>query len=771
MVEKDAPAYTLRDKIREGIALVFVTAALFVLVSLITYDEGDVGAVAYPPHQPVHNSGGIVGAKAAYALLSNFGIAAYAAVFFACFWSFLAFFKRRVEGLYLKLLGAFVAVVAFATLLSLQPMIGADDVGLAGTAPGAGGAYGAAFESLLRDNIGGAGAFLAVMLALTLSMLIATDWMLATAAARAWHGAGPALSWVRSRVSFDWLRRWRASRDQARHEERVLEWTRAQDTGLPATPIVPPMTAFVPDARAAEPVAPLKVEVAPRPVDHKLRAPAEQAPYAQPPIDLFEPPNLEGTKVTPAQIKGCTDVIEKALVDFEVDAKVVGHIPGPSVTTYELALGPGVKTTRVLTLQNDLATKLAVPRVRIVAPLPGRTTVGVEVPNPIPEIVRIRDFIKNQADLEAMRRTPLQILLGKTAGGEQVVRSLTEMPHLLVAGTTGFGKSVCLKSIIVSLVSSMSPEEMKLLLIDPKMVELTTFRDMPHLWAPVITDMAKAPLVLDWLVKEMDERYKLFETLQVSKIDTYNRLGEKKMAQRLLQLEIEESEWGKFPKRLPYIVVVIDELADFMMTSRREVETSIVRLSQKSRAVGIHLVVATQRPSTDVVTGLIKSNMPSRISFRVASHVESKIILDHTGAEGLVAKGEMLMVLSGMLDPIRAQCTLTSDEEAKRIVEFLKRQGAPVYHGELVELNQTGGSFEGTAEDEFFEKAVEVVLQERRGSVSLLQRRLGIGYGRAARIIDAMEKAGIVGPNNGANPREVKLTLEQWQGLKNRDSE
>jgi S-DNA-T family DNA segregation ATPase FtsK/SpoIIIE len=456
-------------------------------------------------------------------------------------------------------------------------------------------------------------------------------------------------------------------------------------------------------------------------------------------------------------------VIESALREFSINARVVNYEIGPAVTMYELVLGEGQQIHAVMARQDEISMRLAVPPVRIVGPIPGKGTVGIEVPNPFPDTVRMREFLeKNYADL---RKIALPIVLGKTNSGDPIVKSLSEMPHVLIAGATGSGKSVCLKSIITSLVVSMSWEEVKLILIDPKMVELVAFGDIPHLWAPVVTDNKKAALVLDWLVKEMDERYMLLNKAGVGHIEKFNKLGKAKVEERLKEAGLTDEQIKGFPTYMPYIVCVVDELADLMMTARKEVEFSIIRLSQKARAIGIHLVVATQRPSTDVITGLIRSNMPARIGFKVASQIESRIILDRKGAERLLGKGDMLLVLPGSFDPARAQCTFTSDEEIRGVVGFLKSKGKPEYHQQLVEI-ETVADLEGTDKDELFEEAVRVILEEQRGSVSLLQRRLQIGYSRAARLMDAMEKYGIVGGYNGSSARDVVITLEQWEARK-----
>ncbi|MCK5579429.1 MAG: DUF87 domain-containing protein, partial [Planctomycetes bacterium] len=339
---------------------------------------------------------------------------------------------------------------------------------------------------------------------------------------------------------------------------------------------------------------------------------------------------------------------------------------------------------------------------------------------------------------------------------------LRSMPHLLIAGTTGAGKSVCVASIILSLLMNRKPDEMKLLLIDPKMVELSVFKDIPHLISPVVTDMRRAPAVLEWLVRTMEERYELFLRVGVKKIETYNQLGESKIRDRL----IEDGEIpGDVPTRLPYIVVMIDELADLMMAASDNVETAITRLAQKSRAVGLHLVMATQRPSVDVITGLIKSNMPTRVSFKVASKVDSRTILDRNGAEKLLGKGDMLMLMPPATELHRALCTFIGDSEAKKVVDFLKKQGEPQFDRELVAI-ETNNDFEDMGKDELFDEAAQIVVETQRGSVSLLQRRLEIGYTRAARLVDMMAKIGVVGEYKGSKAREVMMTPEEWAGRK-----
>lgn len=758
-------AVSAHDKLKEVGALFFVLCSAFVLISLATYDPKDIAGVHYPVQDPPANKGGRLGAVLAYGLFSNLGAAAYLLVLLTGFWAFLVFFRRRVKGLCFKLIAAGVAVLAVATFLSLQPLVTSRIFGLQGTAPGAGGIYGEGLKIVLAEHLGGAGAFLCVVLSMAVSLVLATNWVLYTVALKTGRGAtvlAVRLAGVFSREARE--RRARERQERARSDlSREIEQQRAAPSPLAKStwemgempkalrPSEPP-----PARRGTMPASLPAMVGVPKP-------PKTSGGYEPPPLRLFESRVERIHGVSEGEIKQRTLLIEQTLKEFGIDVRVVNYDIGPSVTIYELSLSPGTPIHSVVARQDEISMKLAVPPVRVVGPIPGKDTVGVEVPNPFPDTVRIREFLER--DYPGLRKIALPVLLGKTNAGESVLRSLTEMPHMLIAGTTGSGKSVCLKSIVTSLVCGMSPEEMKLILIDPKMVELTAFTEIPHLWAPVVTDSKKASLVLDWVVKEMDERYMMLNKVGSRNIESFNHLGEKELRKRLTESGTPEEDAENFPAYLPYIVVIIDELADLMMTARKEVEHSIIRISQKARAVGIHMVVATQRPSADVITGLIRSNMPSRIAFRVASSIESRIILGYNGAERLLGKGDMLLLLQGSFQPVRAQCTFVSDEELRGAVAYLRSKGKPVYHEELVEIEAAAG-VEGTADDELFEDAVEIVVLEQRGSVSLLQRKLSIGYTRAARLIDEMEKFGIVGRHTGASAREVLLTPEQWEARK-----
>jgi DNA segregation ATPase FtsK/SpoIIIE, S-DNA-T family len=774
---KEGPAEAAspwREKLQELGALLFVLCAFFVFVSLVTYDPRDIPSIQHPPNDPVSNRGGLMGSRVAFGLLGHFGLAAYLVVFLVGFWSFLVFFRRRLAGLYVKLFAAVVAVFACSTLLSIQPVFGPRAFGWAGTMPGLGGIYGKGLELALTRDLGIAGTWLVVLLAFGVSIVLATDWMI-------YKGVAAAAKWLMSLKA----RRAPAAKVAAApapakvvdaEDEAVEGITRtvqeerrrsAEALAEPAPSVKLPSPGE--DAKPATIDAAAPVVPAPRrEARNALKAAAEShhrpklMPYEQPPIELFEEALESVNSMSEPEIRDRIGVIENTLREYEISAKCVHYEIGPATTTFELELAPGTTCSSVAQREAELTMKLAA-QVRVVAPIPNKTTVGIEVPNPTADIVRMRSFLeKGYRDL---RKIPLPIVLGKTNSGEAIVKSLTAMPHLLIGGSTGSGKSVCLNTIITTLLVGMSWDEMKLILIDPKKVELAPFAEIPHLWAPVIDDARKAAQVLEWLLKEMEDRYGLLKGVQARNIDSFNKLGEKGVLERLKERGLSDEEAKLSPTFMPYIVVVIDEMANLMQTARKEVELSISTLAAKARAVGIHMICATQRPSTDVITGLIKANMPSRIGFRVASAIESRIILDSKGAERLLGKGDMLTLMAPTYQLQRGQCTFTSDDEIRGVVQFLRSKGKPVYHQELVQIDQASEA-EGSMDDELFEDAVRVVLEEQRGSTSLLQRKLQVGYSRASRLIETMEAFGIVGKHNGSSAREILMTWEQWESRK-----
>jgi S-DNA-T family DNA segregation ATPase FtsK/SpoIIIE len=494
---------------------------------------------------------------------------------------------------------------------------------------------------------------------------------------------------------------------------------------------------------------------------------APPRPYDLPPLDLLDEPVVIQMGDQETQLLDVATRLEKACADFGLTVKVVGIHTGPVITQYEISLDTGLRVSKITSLSDDLALHLKVPSVRIVAPIPGKNTVGIEVPNEHRATVRLKELMTSGATKVAKSRLPL--LLGKDSEGRALVHDLADMPHLLIAGRTGTGKSVCLNSIILSLLLTRRPDECKLIMLDPKQVELAEYGRLPHLMHPVVTDNKKAEAILAWGVDKMEERYEILRRARVRNIGGYNELSHDEILRRVRPVDDDERQ--RVPPRMPYIVIVVDEVGDLMMAMKKEVEGHIIRLAQKSRAAGIHLILTTQRPTVDVITGLIKSNLPARICFQVADRSNSRVVLDEMGAEKLLGKGDMLFLQPNTSTIVRAQGTYASDNEILRIVGKLEVD-SPTFDSELMRLEDRiepgkGGMMEAIRKrDELYEEAIEVVVREGRGSVSLLQRALGIGYGRAARLIDYMAEDGIVGHYNGGQAREVLFSSEQWDQMK-----
>ena len=484
-------------------------------------------------------------------------------------------------------------------------------------------------------------------------------------------------------------------------------------------------------------------------------------PWTLPPLDLLEPPVAAGA-LDKEYLEQCARDLENALRSFRVEAEVVGAQVGPTVILFELTVAQGTRMNKVTQLSQEIAATLRARSVRIIAPIPGKATIGVEVPNAKRRMVRISELVHQKAYDKNLMALPL--FLGMDAEGRGIVEDLSRMPHLLIAGTTGSGKSVCINTVIASLLLTRSPHDVRMILIDPKMVELQMFQSIPHLELPVVTDMKQATNVLLWAVEKMEGRYDLFKTAGVKNIKGYNALGEEQLRERMGEDFSEE----RTPRHVPYIVVVIDEMADLMMQSKKEAELAITRLAQKSRAVGIHVIVATQRPSTDVITGVIKGNLPTRIAFQVSSRVDSRVILDSMGAEKLLGQGDMLYTPPQASQLRRVQGALVEDHELQALVDFVCRESVQSFNQELIQV-ATGSARPGELTqggdkpDELFNDAVTIVLKSKRGSASLLQRAFGIGYTRASRLIDQMTDAGILGSHQGSKSREILLTLEDWE--------
>jgi len=523
---------------------------------------------------------------------------------------------------------------------------------------------------------------------------------------------------------------------------RIVSGKEGAARGEPLSiPFPPPAPTAASSARGAS----AKAAMSPSSPEAGLKLGPAAVPDAElPSIELLDRHETTRKAVNEEELLELSRVLERTLADFDVEGKVSEVHPGPVITLFEFEPAPGMKVSQILNRQDDLALALKAQRIRIVAPIPGKAAVGIEIPNRVKATVSLREILSSPAFQDS--RDALPLALGKDVAGMPFATSLERMPHLLIAGATGSGKSVCINTLIMSLLYTRTPAELRFILIDPKMLELTPFNGIPHLRMPVVTDPKKAAQALRFSVKEMERRYQLLARHGARNIEGYNRLN----------LDPAQNEEPK----LPYLVVVVDELADLMALLPTEIEEPIQRLAQMARAVGIHLILATQRPSVDVLTGMIKANFPSRIAFQVASRTDSRVILDMNGAESLLGHGDCLYLPAGKPEPYRIHGAFISGEEIERVVEFLKSQGRPVVADDSA-LEQVRISEESDADDELFEEAMRLVVLHQQASTSMLQRRLKVGYSRAARLLDLLEERGVVGPSEGAKGREVLVTEQE----------
>ena len=540
----------------------------------------------------------------------------------------------------------------------------------------------------------------------------------------------------------------KAAEEPPIYEESAEEWTEE-------VPIHDEPTEEAPtDEEAEEEKTPKGADAAEVPAEQKAPAAAEKAeeekPYIYPPITLLGKDPQTGTGKNRTEMFENAKKLETTLKSFGVDAKVIQISKGPTVTRYELSPSQGVKVSKIVNLADDIALNLAASGIRIEAPIPGKAAVGIEVPNKETQSVYMRTLLESDAFRE--HPSKLAFALGQDIAGNPVVTDIAKMPHLLIAGATGSGKSVCINTLITSILYKADPKEVKLLLVDPKVVELSVYNGIPHLLIPVVTDPKKAASALNWAVREMLQRYNDFAAHGVRDIKGFNKMMEEK---------------GDEKGKMPQIVIIIDELADLMMAAPGEVEDAICRLAQMARAAGMHLIIATQRPSVDVITGVIKANIPSRLAFAVSSGIDSRTILDMVGAEKLLGKGDMLFYPSGQSKPSRLQGAFVTDQEVEAIVDFLKKSSKPYYTQETIDQITSAGKVGGAAEDsdEFFSQAVDLILEKEKASVSMLQRQFRIGYNRAARLMDDLERQGIVGPEEGSKPRKVLITKSEWEEM------
>lgn len=750
-----------KDKLKKEIqGMALGALGVFILIALLSFSAGDQSFNTYSSEGQLHNFGGRLGADLSDLLLQVLGLASYAIPAGLLFLSYklLRFKELRWKAYKGVAFGTLVVSLAalFAFNLAKTEFLGQPVL--------TGGAVGYKTASFLKTYFGITGALLIILPLLAASAMVLSRFSFVLFAD--W--------WVGS------LReRW------TRHRERKELNRQLMGTG------------DKPEKKKAPEIKPVHVALPPpEPVrkKEKKKDDAKQAPLQEtfdfvkmegehrtPPLSLLDSPPAAERRVDRDILTMNARLLEKKLKDFGIDGEVVEICPGPVITMYEFAPGPGIKVSRIASLSDDLSMALQSLSIRIVAPIPGKGVVGIEIPNRERETVFLREIFSGEEFHASKCKLPLA--LGKDIAGAPVVADLARMPHLLVAGATGSGKSVSVNTMILSLLYTATPRDVRIIMVDPKMLELSIYEGIPHLLLPVVTNPKKAALALKWAVEEMGRRYRLMADKGVRNIDSYNRTIEKleKEAEELKAQETvvveevpeelpddEAAAIEEFLARddelehghLPYIVVIVDELADLMMVAGREIEESIARLAQMARAAGIHLILATQRPSVDVITGLIKANFPARISFQVSSKIDSRTILDTIGAEALLGMGDMLFLPPGTAKMQRVHGAFVSDAEVQRVVDFLKKQGKPVYDKSILEMKDDSGKGDGEdgedLVDERYDDAVRLVAETRQASISMVQRRLRIGYNRAARIIERMEQEGIVGPSDGTSkPREV----------------
>ncbi len=762
------------------LALALLAGVIFLASALISYDPADPpGKLVFPQNSQPTNACGYWGATTSRLLFEALGLGAYYLLLSLAAWDAALLVRRKIGQPWLRAGGWLISLAGVATLAAMAaPRLSP------GPVIGAGGYLGALGKALLQTQFASLGAYIIASSMVVGGLLLATDYSLVRLLA--WVVGKPTRSLGRGvlQVSTAYAQKVRRRRSDldgyeennkdapairvsgriADEKDEEADKQKGQDEENEEEDSDGGRRTFGTRVGISRPKRKKPSQKVLEEMDESDLG-SDVPDYQLPGLDLL----LEGESVNfdqrEKEVRRKAKLLEKTFLNFGFNIRVVEIQTGPVIAQYEVELESGLRLSRITGLADDLAIALRVPSVRIVAPLPGKNTVGVEVPNQQRQVVRLREVMEEVGGKTQKMRIPLY--LGKDVAGNPLVVDLTTLPHLLIAGRTGTGKSVCLNSIIASMLMTRRPDEVRMLMIDPKMVELSPYRSLPHLMHPVVTDMRKAEAILGWAVEKMEERYHILARAGVRHISVYNQLGEEELYKRVQPEDDEER--SHIPTHMPYIVIVADELADLMMTAAKEVEGHIIRLAQKSRAVGIHLVLATQKPTVDVITGLIKSNLPARIAFQVASRTDSRVVLDEMGADRLLGNGDMLFLWPGTSTLIRGQGTYLNDDEISRLISAVATE-EPQFVKELVQLKTSlpdGDKKKFSDRDELYESAIDVVIREGRGSVSLLQRTLGIGYGRAARLIDFMAEDGIVGPYNGSQAREILVSLEQWEQMTN----
>ena len=743
--------------LREGALYVFGVLALILWYALFTYDPSDPGFSQATSSGDVSNGVGVVGALVADLLFNFFGRPAYLFTVMVFYFGWMLYREQKTQQILRKMdytlrISGFVATLVTSCALATLHF---SPLGFNETAGGIiGQVVGLQLESVMK--LLGASTLLFVIWVASISLFLGISWFNVMDRVGRWCLA----AYEQVRIKFGELQDKAEGRRQQAARQDVLQTEKKRTAGRERPRIEPVMPALETSVRA----------------ERERQVPLFDPPTAGelPPLSLLDDPPAQKKGYSEESLEGMSRLVELKLKDFGVDVEVRSVSPGPIITRFELDPAPGVKVSQISNLAKDIARSLSVVSVRVVEVIPGKSFVGLEIPNENRQLVTLGEILKSRAYDSS--KSPLTLALGKDIGGASVVADLARMPHLLIAGTTGSGKSVAINAMVLSLLYKTQPEQVRLIMIDPKMLELSVYEGIPHLLTPVVTDMSEAANALRWCVAEMDRRYRLMASLGVRNIGGYNRKVKEAIAAgdplkdpTFTPPPFEDEEKPvEHPTLtpLPYIVVIIDELADMMMIVGKKVEEIIARLAQKARASGIHMLLATQRPSVDVITGLIKANIPTRIAFQVSAKVDSRTILDQMGAENLLGHGDMLYLPPGTSLPTRVHGAFVADHEVHTVVRHLKKSAAPRYVDEILDgptgptpgllgIDKLPAGGADAEQDPLYDQAVQVVMDTRKASISGVQRRLKIGYNRAARMVESMEASGLVGPLQSNGTREI----------------
>jgi len=704
---------------KEIIGIILFFLVIFTLISLLSYSPSDPSINNARATGDIHNLFGIFGAHVSGTLIAMFGIGAFWLPLLLLLLSVQFFGKHPEAVIYQRIGGGLILIITTGSLIAFY----SDHLAIFGSRFSSGGIVGIPLKSFLEAYTNTSGGLIILLLLWLIGFILTTGFSLV----RFYRRARETGARIREKLKTLMIK-YRERREKSRKRHKAIKAKKVRQQ--------PKVT--------IKAVKPQPIKKIPAPKQEVFEFMQDSSGFKLPSINLLDDPEEGGVVADMENLQMQSQLLEKKLNDFGVSGKVVTVTPGPVITTFEYEPAPGVKINKIVNLADDLSLTLRATSIRIVAPIPGKAVIGIEIPNAERETVRFKEIVS--ADTFQKSKSPLTLCLGKDIVGEPVVSTMDKMPHLLIAGATGAGKSVALNTMISSFLYKSTPDQVKMIMIDPKRIELSMYDGIPHLITPVVTQAKKATNALYWAVKEMEHRYELLSDMKTRNISQYNKKVEK----------VKPEEGQEALKKLPYIVIIIDELADLMMVASRDVEVALTRLAQMARAAGIHLVIATQRPSVDVLTGIIKANFPTRLTFQVSSKTDSRTIIDANGAESLLGNGDMLFLPPGAGKLQRIHGAYISETEVTRITEFLRSQRPPEYDENVTQAPKEEKTEAGEIEfDERYDDAVALVTKSGQASISMVQRHMRIGYNRAARIIETMEQEGVVGPSDGAKPREV----------------